>query len=327
MKHLVVIGVFVCSMAASAQAQVVGCGDIKYTNDIFQVGERRVVGLQANTMRSITPCPLIVRTEAWVEGVGGASANQGAYSSPVMFTIGVPDWQRRASIGKHWMIWAPNFWELFAYSRDETDLTQPPLPDCSVWNDGGDYYIWSESEERCIPQTGGSPIILDVARDGFKLTSAHDGVLFDLNSDGVPEQIAWTREGSDDSWLVMDRNGNGTIDSGTELFGNYTLAMPGVRALNGFEALKFLGQGIFTQVDASHAPFAKLQLWNDANHNGFSDPGELTPVSASVGAIGTTYQEKKKRDPNGNEFRQKGKVTWLDGQEGVIYDVWLRREQ
>jgi hypothetical protein len=324
-KYLYVLAVL-CT-ASQAQAQIVGCGDIKYTNDIYQVGVQRSVGVQANTMRSISPCPLIVQTEAWVEGVGGASKNSGAYSSPVTFSIGVPNWDKRASFGKHWMIWAPNTYDLFAYSRAETDLIQPPIPDCSVWNDGGDYYIWNETEQRCVPQTGGSPILIDTARDGFKLTSAEDGVLFDLNGDGIPEQIAWTREGSDDSWLVMDRNGNGKIDSGAEMFGNHTLAMPGIKALNGFEALKFLEPGIHLQVNGANAAFAQLQLWNDTNHNGFSEPDELTPATNTIAAIGTSYQEKRKRDANGNEFRQKGALTWLDGAQGVIYDVWLRGEQ
>ena len=87
------------------------------------------------------------------------------------------------------------------------------------------------------------PLIVDTARDGYKLTSVENGVRFDLNADGVPEQVAWTRRDSDDAFLVLDRNGNGRIDDGSELFGNHTPARPDTPEIttpNGFEALKFV---------------------------------------------------------------------------------------
>jgi hypothetical protein len=76
---------------------------------------------------------------------------------------------------------------------------------------------WSEYTCTCA-----SPILIDLTGDGFRLTAAAAGVLFDFDGDGSPEQLAWTEANSDDAWLTLDRNGNGVVDSGRELFGNLT---------------------------------------------------------------------------------------------------------
>ena len=108
-----------------------------------------------------------------------------------------------------------------------------------------------------------------LGRDGYHLTSAEDGVLFDLNGDGIPERVAWTRPDSDDAFLALDRNNNGRIDDGSELFGNHT-PVYGDRAdittLNGFEALKFAEGPTWGasyaegRIDARDAIFSRLAL-------------------------------------------------------------------
>jgi hypothetical protein len=75
------------------------------------------------------------------------------------------------------------------------------------------------------------PLILDLNGDGIKTTSVSGGVCFDSNADGFAEETGWITPG--DGLLCMDRNGNGIIDDGKELFGNETILANGQKAANG----------------------------------------------------------------------------------------------
>ena len=130
-----------------------------------------------------------------------------------------------------------------------------------------DFLEWRQSMRGC--ETGSEPLVLDLNGHGLINTvNVNNGVYFDFNATGFAEASGWVSPGED--LLCMDRNGNGVIDNGSELFGSLTPLLNGQLAANGLQALAALDSNGDGKIDAQDPAYSQLRGWVDSNSDGIS---------------------------------------------------------
>ncbi len=164
------------------------------------------------------------------------------------------------------------------------------------------------------------PLTLDLDNDGLETVGTSAGILFDQTGSGVKTGTGWVKP--DDGFLVLDRNGNGAIDSGRELFGDSTLKSNGQFATDGFDALRDLDSNLDGKISSADAQFANLRVWRDLNQDGISQSGELfTLGSLNIASINVASTANSQVLPNGNQIADLGSYTKTDGSTGVTGEV------
>lgn len=164
-----------------------------------------------------------------------------------------------------------------------------------------------------------SPLILDLDGDGVETIGLSNGVYFDHDNNGFAEKTGWA--GQDDGLLVIDKNHNGIVDNGSELFGDNSSA----GATNGFAALSQYDSNHDGMISAKDSQFADLKVWRDRNSNGITDAGELMSLyQAGIKSIATGYTAQDVTDAQGNSHELAGTYTRLNGSEAKVEDVWFQ---
>jgi hypothetical protein len=224
-----------------------------------------------------------------------------------------------------WQCQACNAEAVFCFATYAGCEANPP---CACELEGG---WWDARWEQCYAE----PILINVGSGSprFHLSAPDDGVYFDIHGKGVKTKVSWTRPNQEVGFLVLDRNGNGVIDDGTEWFGNNTPLSNGGKAEHGFEALKDLDGGDASDgaVTANDDVYARLRVWFDRNHNGVSEAGELVTLdSVGITALSTRYEESDWIDRNGNVYPYGADLSMEKGRRTVthkMYDVLLQRAE
>lgn len=164
------------------------------------------------------------------------------------------------------------------------------------------------------------PLVLDIDGDGIDNVGLSSGVHFDHDADGVLNRSGWI--GQDDALLVRDLNSNGKIDTGAELFGDFTRLPNGKLAGNGYTALAALDDNADGLIDANDAAFAELKLWQDRNQDGISQADELTSLSdAGIASLNLANTLKNQRLGNGNTLAREGSFSWANGETGSMAEI------
>lgn len=168
-----------------------------------------------------------------------------------------------------------------------------------------------------------TPLVVDLDGDGVETGL---GTFFDHGGDDFAEYSGWVSE--DDGVLAIDLDGNGTIDSGAELFGDHT-RVGRLRAQNGFKALEQIDSNSDGVINSSDDDWGKLRVhrWVDGNNNGIFDQGEgqlETLAQHNIASLSLDHDHSTTVDTHGNEHRLVGSYTKTDGSAQDLVDVWFK---
>jgi len=219
-------------------------------------------------------------------------------------------------------------------------VSSDPCDDCGTGggNTGCEEYDFfckwgggNQSLTNCPPDCA-SPILIDLAGDGFQLGGYEGATLFDLLGTNWPFFMHWVAPSGNDAFLVADHNDNGLADDGRELFGNGTvLLMDQRRAPNGFVGLAQwdrpeLGGDDDGFITASDKIWDRLMLWTDLDADGVAQEDEMGYLDEfGLTRLETIPRRDNYRDEHGNRLAFRALSYSESGHPLEMVDVFFKR--
>lgn len=172
--------------------------------------------------------------------------------------------------------------------------------------------------ERTYEESGKAvlhdPLVINF--DGKAAELSEDRIEFDLDSDGKLDKIPGL--GACSGYLVLDRNGNGKVDNGGELFGACTG--------KGFEELAKLDSDGNGWLDEADPGFKELLVWSGDRNNKLDKLGDRGVGALWLGSADSPFSLKDKANNLLGEIRASGIYLTEDGQVGSLQQVDLAVE-
>ncbi len=160
------------------------------------------------------------------------------------------------------------------------------------------------------------PLLIDLNGDGIKTTNVNEDLkFFDHENDGFAEMTSWAD--TNDGVLFYDKNNNGIIDNGSELFGENYIKSNGQKATDGFDALADLDSNNDGVIDANDEHFADIKIEK-------GDGTQMTLAEAGITSINLNASTVNQTDENGNTKILSATFVKSDGTSGELGSFDLR---
>lgn len=170
-----------------------------------------------------------------------------------------------------------------------------------------------------------TPLVVDLDGNGIETTSLEDGVQFDIDGDGNTEHTAWIKSGN--GFLVWDKNQDGTINDGSEMFGEGTVMINGKHAENGVAAILELDSNHDRILNNQDDVWGYLQIWHDDNTNGITENGELASLfDWGIQSLALSFEKIDWVDENGNKHIYLTEASKENGENISVADIDFRTD-
>ncbi|MCD2448950.1 hypothetical protein GO003_000880 [Methylicorpusculum oleiharenae] len=176
-----------------------------------------------------------------------------------------------------------------------------------------EYFEQNEVSVRLGDAVMKDPLVLNFNGLAVQLTDTKFS--FDIDSDGIEDQIAFVRSGS--GFLVIDKNGDGSVNNGQELFG----AVSG----DGFEELTTYDDDKNLWIDENDGVFKNLRLWtkDEQGHDTLSTLTEKEIGAIYLGQTSTGFSLKNNQNQLYGQIKSTGLFLNENGTAGTVQQIDL----